>query len=310
MSHEITANDHMVSGNGILPWHRIGCVVSGLITAKDALEKAKLNWTVSKQPIYTGDMKQIEDNYAMVRDDINLPLGIVGNRYTAIQNINGLDILDPIIGNDAVYETAGSLRGGKIVWFLAKLNKEYFLRHNDDRMNQYCLIYLSHDGTKPVSVRFTNVRCVCSNTVSAALRGAKAEFSIRHTTNYKDKISQAHQILKLADAHAQEFSKLMLELDSEPISTKEAVNKLEFIFPGEGTRVENTRNEVFSLFVKGIGNNGRTKADLLNGVTQYTTHERSTRVHEGNNEAEMKFESTMLGTGLKIQERALEVIMN
>jgi phage/plasmid-like protein (TIGR03299 family) len=299
MAHEITKDDYMVSGNNVLPWHKLGLVVSGLLTARDALEKAKLNWEVKKEKIYTGDMVEIPDNFVMMRADTNKPLGIVGNRYSPIQNIDGLDILDPVIGKDAVYETAGSLRGGKIVWFLAKLSKEYFLRGKDDRMNQYCLVYLSHD-----------VRCVCMNTVSAAIRGSKAEVNIRHTANYKDKISQAHEILKLADKHAQEFSSLMQNLDREVISPKDALKKLEFIFPGEGKRAENTRVEVFNLFNSGIGNSGRTKADLLNGITQFTTHERSTRVHEGVDEAEMKFESTMMGTGLKIQERALEVLMN
>lgn len=310
MSHEITSSDHMVSGNNIVPWHGLGQVVSGLITAKDALEKAHLNWEVRKEKVYTGDMQEIPDNFVMMRGDTNTPLGIVGNRYTPINNIAGLDILDPVIGNDAVYETAGSLRGGKIVWFLAKLTKEYFLRGNDDRMNQYCLIYLSHDGTKPVSVRFTNVRVCCANTISAAIKGARAEINIRHTANYKDKVSQAHEILKLADKHAQEFSNIMANLDLQPLSKVETEKKLELIFPGEGTRVENVRDEVYSLFKNGKGNNGSTRADLLNGITEYITHKRSTRVHEGNDEKEMRFESTMLGSGLKIQERALEVLMN
>ena len=269
-----------------------------------------MNWEVRKEKIYTGDMKEIPDNFVMVRGDTNESLGIVGNRYTPIQNVDGLDILDPVIGNDAVYETAGSLRGGKIVWFLAKLNKEYFLRGNDDRMNQYCLVFLSHDGSKPVSVRFTNVRVVCNNTLSAAIHGAKAEVTIRHTRNYKDKVAQAHEILKLADKHAQEFSNIMQSLESQPIGMKDALRKLEFIFPGEGTRVENTRAEVFNLFIGGKGNEGKTRADLLNGVTEYTTHHRSTRVHEGADEKEMRFESVMLGSGLKLQERALEVILN
>ncbi len=310
MSHEITENDHMVSGNNVLPWHKLGTVVDGLITAKDALEKAKLNWKVKKEKIYTGDMVEIPDNFVMVREDTHKSLGIVGNRYTPIQNVDGLDILDPVIGNDAVYETAGSLRGGKIVWFLAKLNKQYFLRHNDDRMNQYCLVFLSHDGTKPVSVRFTNVRCVCMNTVSAAIRGAKAEVNIRHTANYKDKVSQAHEILKLADKHAQEFSTLMMNLDRMPLSRVETEKKLEFIFPGEGTRVENIRNEVYSLFKNGKGNNGSTRADLMNGITEHITHHRSTRVSEGGDEKEMRFESVMMGSGLKVQERALQVLMD
>jgi hypothetical protein len=91
---------------------------------------------------------------------------------------------------------------------------------------------------------------------------------------------------------------------------KDALRKLEFIFPGEGTRVENTRAEVFNLFIGGKGNEGKTRADLLNGVTEFVTWNRSSRIHKGVNEDEMKFESLMLGTGLKIQERALEVITN
>ena len=59
MAHEITANDHMVSGSNVTPWHGLGTIVAGNLTAAEAVKAAKLDWDVSQEPVFDGDMLNI-----------------------------------------------------------------------------------------------------------------------------------------------------------------------------------------------------------------------------------------------------------
>ena len=309
MSSEIISGvDHMVSGHGITPWHKLGTVVDGALTAEQALIQAKLDWNVVKKKIQVAGGKPFPHNFAICREDNGDPLGIVGTRYTPIQNTDGLSILDPVIGQDACYETAGSLRGGKIVWFLASLKKEYFLSGKTaDSMKQYFLVYLSHDGTKPVTVRFVSTRVVCMNTLTAAVGEARAMVVIRHTKNFQDKVAEAHRIVGLADKHAQEYIKVYNQLQSVKMTEKEAGQFTEVWMPGEGKRVTNTRTQLVNLFRKGQGNEGKTRVDMLNAVTEYLSHEKPVRAKRG---GEARFETNMMGYGIGMQSSAIDLLLN
>ena len=82
------------------PWHRIGNVTEGALTSSEAIVKAGLDWTVTLNPIFTtgtgGLAQAITDHFATVRDVDDTVLGVVGNRYTPIQNIECFDFLDTV----------------------------------------------------------------------------------------------------------------------------------------------------------------------------------------------------------------------
>lgn len=310
----------MVSGNGMVPWHKLGTVVSGLLTAEECLIMAKLGFEVEKTPLYymfNGQPVTAEDAFGIIRKDTGAFLGKVGARYTPIQNRDGLDILDPVIGKEAHYETAGSLFGGKIVWFLARVGEDWTVA--GDTFKQYILIYLSHDGTRPVTARFVTVRVVCYNTLSAAISGVKAQVSIRHTKNFRDKVEEAHRVMKLRSIHAREFEKAMEKLAAEKIGERATWSFLNALIPSEEKQErysaepagpERARNAIFDLFRAGRGNTGKTRYDLLNGVTEYVDHARATRIHGNTDTAEMRFEATQLSSGAGMKERALELLLN
>ena len=264
----------------------------------------------SRRPIQVAGGKTIPNHFATVREDTNDVLGVVGKIYTPIQNTDGLDILDPVIGTEAAYETAGSLRGGKIVWFLASMKKDYFLGSKDDKMKQYFLVYLSHDGSKPVSVRFVNTRVVCMNTLSAATNETPSLVTIRHTSNYASKVEQVHKIVGLADKHAQEFEKIFAQLSKQKMSETAARDFTKEIFPGEKKQSRDMQDQLFTLFKSGIGNEGKTRADALNACTQYVSHEKRVRAKTAEGIASARFENAMFGYGLTIEQKALELLLN
>ena len=118
-----------------IPWHKIGEITEGALSSQEAIVKAGLDWTVSTRPIATFESPDIparidnlipvEDFWATVRDTDDSVLGVVGNRYTPIQNLECFDFLDTVMDDStAKYETAGSLYGGKVVWMMINLGKD------------------------------------------------------------------------------------------------------------------------------------------------------------------------------------------
>ena len=57
--------------------------------------------------------------------------------------------------------------GGRKVWALAKLPGDYYIA-NDDRVYNYILVTIAHDGSMHFTAMHTSVRVVCQNTLSMA----------------------------------------------------------------------------------------------------------------------------------------------
>ena len=157
------------------PWHRIGKVTEDALTSAEAITEAELDWEVELRGLYTDEVflgghkkiMEVPDAFATVRNSDNKVLGVVGNRYTPIQNIECFDFLDTVLDDSSArYETAGSLYGGKIVWMLVNLGKDIVV--GEDRTVPYLLLTNSHDGSTAIKGMTTPIRVVCANTLSLA----------------------------------------------------------------------------------------------------------------------------------------------
>ena len=104
------------------PWHGLGTEVSEAPNSEDALRFAGLDWNVRQENIFNARGGIIKGFKANVRDSDDSVLGVVGDRYKVVQNIDAFKFTDDLIGGDVRYETAGSLRDGKQIWLLAKMH--------------------------------------------------------------------------------------------------------------------------------------------------------------------------------------------
>lgn len=208
MAHGITRNDTMFSAGGETPWHGLGQVINKkALTAEEAIVAAKLGWEVEKRPLFTSslgngdplidlsnpEIMPVTGEWAMVRKDTNAILGVCGDRYVPVQNIEGFTFFDAIVSNkEAIYHTAGSLHGGGRVWILAKLPGEIKVI-GDDITEKYVLIAMSHDGKSAIVIKTTPIRVVCANTLGWALEANQGagNYSIRHTATAGEKIAKA-----------------------------------------------------------------------------------------------------------------------
>ncbi len=192
------------------PWHGLGTKVMEAPASKEALELAGLDWKVTQEPIYTNLGERIEGYRANIRDVDRKPLGVVTDRYKVVQNQEAFAFTDSLLKEGVRYETAGSLQGGRRIWLLAHMPREYMIM--GERFSPYLLFSNTHDGSGAVKVALTPIRVVCQNTLNLALTTAKRSWSMMHTGNIQGKIQEAKETLLLAedymDSLGQEFESL------------------------------------------------------------------------------------------------------
>jgi phage/plasmid-like protein (TIGR03299 family) len=277
---------------GRVPWHKLGTKVEGdAMTAAEAIEAASMDWTVATHEVFAhvphadglgGYYAKADGRMATFREDTGTILGIVGNRYHVIQNTEAFSAFDAIVGaGDAIYQTVGTLWGGRKLWILAKLTAGRYTLDNGDALESYILLDNSHDGTTALRMRLTQVRVVCSNTLSMAT-GKRASFYARHTAGINSKISQARDLLGLNAVYMERFVEQCNQVAEEAFdaSEMEALTRhLLDLDPDKGLDdqygIKTDAGEAMnSLFSSGVGNKGETRWDAFNAVTEYLDYSR------------------------------------
>lgn len=179
---------------GETPWHGLGTKVDEAPTSADAIRLAGLDWDVVQAPVSVGGV-EVKDFRANVRSTDGKVLGITSDRYVPVQNREAFDFTDGIVGGDVRYETAGSLREGKLVWLLARLGGRKIV---GDDVEQYLTFVTGHDGKTPVRVLDTSTRVVCANTLALAVHGARRIWTFEHASGVHDKLREASETVRRA----------------------------------------------------------------------------------------------------------------
>ncbi|MBA4188257.1 MAG: hypothetical protein C0467_09655, partial [Planctomycetaceae bacterium] len=174
MAHEIdtTTGNAAVFTVGQPPWHRLGVTVAEAQTSEEAIKLAGLNWGVEQWSVvarHAGLERAVTGRVANVRSDTGAVLGVVSNGYRVFQNKSAFDFFDAMVQEKlAIFETAGSLKGGRQVWMLARLPKT-LRAAGEDEIRPYVLLTNSHDGCRALRMIPTTIRVVCANTLNLAL---------------------------------------------------------------------------------------------------------------------------------------------
>lgn len=209
-------------------WHKLGTVTDNALTAEEALRIAYLDTPVTKQPCFAwigGEYVEVSDKWVTgaphpKKPEVWRPFGVVGNGYEVVQNIEQFEILDAIRDeSNAVYETAGSMNDGRVVFITMKL-PETLQFNEQDSVDLYLLAQNSHDGTKAFTLAVTPVRVVCQNTLTLALNSAKRTFSLKHTRNVKHRITEARDALGLTFAYVEEFEMAVQRMIEQPMTDR------------------------------------------------------------------------------------------
>jgi len=286
---------------GERPWHGLGTQVLDMQTSEEALVKAGLNWEVEKKKLFinadgddSGPFWEVEGNFSIVRKTDGRALGVVGSRYVPFQNRDAFKWFDELVGSkEAIYETAGSLRGGKIVWIMSKLPNH--IGWSDDPIEQWLVLSNSHDGSRQVSVMATPIRVVCLNTLNTGIHRASAFFEMRHTSRISvETIIDARKVLGTVTRYFEELDGVLHLLKSYSMGEQEIHRYIYNLFPiktkdqptpdaeGEaedfefGPNVQKYINKILELMETGKGSDisgvSGSAYGGFNAVTEFVDH--------------------------------------
>jgi len=216
---------------GSSPWG-IGEIVSNDLSPQQMMEKAGVDWKVEKVPTYAdfNGEKIPTGMEALVRDSDNKILTQVGKNWEPCQNETAFEFFNEYcLEGDMEMSTAGSLKGGKMVWALAKV-KESFDVLKGDQIDSYLLFSNPHEYGKSIDMRFTPIRVSCMNTLAMALKGtAITGAKLNHR-----KVFDANHVkttLGLAHEKFEQYKELSQFLASKKFSAESLIEYYNEVFP-------------------------------------------------------------------------------
>lgn len=285
------------------PWHGLGVRVAGALSSGEALEASGLDWNVIQRDVYTEGGILVPGFKANVRDSDNEVLGIVSGRYRVVQNKEAFAFTDRLLGEGVCYETAGSLNGGRKVWVLARMPREYIML--GDRVSPYMVFSNTHDGSGAVRVAMTPVRVVCNNTLNLALRSAPRSWSADHTSRVQDRIGEAEASLFMAEEYMDALGKEAERLCKMKMTDRQVLEFMDMLLPSDESMGSQQKNNIRKL-KEGLKARYFDAPDLkevpkgayrfINAVSDFATHSRPLR--ESANYRENLFSKVMDGNAL------------
>ena len=310
------------------PWWDMGFKVEDhAMTSEEILHKALLNWKVEQHPVYVHRVvenpdgsnvvvhQQVEGQVANCRSDNHDILGTVSEKYKVVDNSEAFDFVDSLHMDGIIkYESAGSLKGGKFVWMLAKMPQEFEVVAGD-KLEQYILFTTAHDGSRAVRVLPTSVRVVCWNTLSLATANESKGLSIRHKGNIMEKLDDARKCIMTAQAKFDGFHTTARKLTTVKFDIEQLRGMTELLFPREkgknDTRRAKARAAIMAAFTddpQNIDGVRGTAWAAFNAITQYVDHNSGYKGSNTAERAEARMDSVLLGANSRLKANALDVM--
>lgn len=243
MSHEV---ETMAYNKVELPWHGLGFPVEGNLTPMQMAKAAKVDWTVSKHKafIMVKGKKLFTGQESVVRDDNHKILTNVSPEWEIRQNKDAFKFFQEYCKKGQMsMETAGSLKEGRIVWALAKINKSFKLFNGKDLIESYLLFTNPHLWGYATSVSLTNIRVVCKNTLNLSLSSGTKDKIIKVNHRAEFNAEEIKTTLGLSAKKLGQYQEVAELLSTRKASKEDIVEYFKTLFPVL-TQKENSEKEM------------------------------------------------------------------
>ena len=297
-------------GNGERAWHGMGVVTDGTLPAREAFETADALFTVEKRelqlPVYGHGQVILKPTgtFGVVRTDTQTLLGVVSKQYEIVQNDSLLRMAE-FIREEVDMDSVVVLADGAKVAFTASLRGAETDIVPGDTVKRRIVGYLGHDGKTGCGAKFTNIRVVCQNTLTAALAENGSHSSITHKNGANgnfdaliNSIDVARQDFVTECELMREFSRASMRLQG----FDEFVDKVYNIDEGQVFR---KRDKLRDAFLRGYGSDFAPASiwNAVNAITQIETSTRGTTAAKGR----AQFARGTFGVGAQISKKAFAV---
>lgn len=319
MAHEIENNNAFYVSKPA--WHGLGEVLTGAPTIEEAWNLAYPHHLIElpvKASITSddGEHSVLMDNYkAIIRDD-GKQIAVVNKTFETVQPMEVLEEFRPLLESGLVtLETGMSLREGRQMAVLAKINNAESDIVKGDSVKGYFLIATGFDGSMKICMSQTNTRVVCANTLAIAIggKGQNADHRFKHTKNVRvrmgnvvdqvkraieafNKNVEAYKVLasKKVTRMAQEtYIKHVFLTDSEKTGDTEVSTKKENIIGEVINLIDTQKGLELVPAIRG------TAWQAYNAVSEYVTHD------YGRN-ADTRLQAQYFGDSAKLNTLALQ----
>jgi phage/plasmid-like protein (TIGR03299 family) len=340
MAHELDMSTGKAAialrGGKSTAWHGLGQEIKDGDSIQTIMKKAGLAWEVLTAKVtYTDDEGHehtVPDMKVNFRADTKAPLGVVSqSKFNIVQPKEVLEFFrDFLSDNRMQMETAGALKGGKIIWALAKLGKDYaHVLPGKDKIDGYFRLQTGFDsrqaqnGTNGVG---TTIRQVCANTMRMIDTQESANiYRIPHSTVFDAQalkkavglLGAQHKVtadffneLIKRKVNAEERRRFFVEgifnydmadydkvVDGKPVisgRTKNAIGQLEAAFAnGPGAGLKSAKDTAFGL---------------LNAVTFWVDHEATAIDKYEDGKERARLASAWFGLGERTKRDAMVAV--
>jgi phage/plasmid-like protein (TIGR03299 family) len=297
---------------GKTPWHGLGQSLTEGATIEEWTREAGLAYTVKESPVLFRTEAATEPEVftgrkVLHRSDTGGALAVVSDGYHVVQPAEVMGFFEKLVQLGGFQlETAGALSHGKRVWALASVGAGADVV-DGDTVKPYLLLGTSYDGTMATVAKFTTIRVVCNNTITAAVADQSAAVRVLHSERFD--ADRVRLELGIVADNWERFLVQSRKLAAVPMAEAEAdafVAELLKPYHSSTLAVADTRayKRIMQLFRgASIGNDlaGATRWGMLNAVTELVDHERGRSDNT-------RLESAWFGTGAAMKTRALELL--
>lgn len=297
---------------GATAWHKLGEEAPEGSDLPQWMHASRTNYEVTKVPAFVESIReirgadgevidavtgpaQIPGGYATIRTDTGGVLGMVGERYTPLQNRDAFAVLEPLLDSGlAELETMGALHDGADVFGTVRFNlTDPRVRALDGRIMPYAIITNNHTGKHAVRMFMTMIRVVCQNTLQMATGAARNRgiVKIKHTRTVAQRtVEEAETLFNMFNGAAGETAELWARLQNRMIDAGEfRAAVLDVLSPlpdaekyGDSpkfdsmvAKAEERRAELTALWRNGKGHTGEPSAwYAYNGAVESIDHNR------------------------------------
>ena len=301
-------------GNGEAAWHGQGVVTQGTLPAREAFETADALFTVEKRELYYVNddachNKEVplwfpSESFAVVRTDTQALLGVVSRQYEIVQNDSLLRMAE-FIREEVDMDCVIVLSDGAKVCFTATLRGAETDIVPGDTVKRRIVGYLGHDGKTGCGAKFTNIRVVCQNTLTAALGESGAHSSITHKNGANNNFDA---LISSIDVARQDFvteCELMREFSRVSMGHDAFCDFADEVYNIDESQVFRKRDKLRQAFLNGYGSEFAPYSLWagINAITQVETSTRGTTASK----SRAQFARGTFGAGAQISKKAFAV---
>lgn len=280
-----------------------------------AMEAADHNFTVKTVPLMLPDGQECPTHVATVREDTGAFLGAVGRGYQVVQPRSFYELAHGMIAEipGATIDKALTMKGGAVMGLSIHIDTREFLPGDPTQLDM--VMMTSFNSDKPLMGRAISHRWICTN----QLPSSTALFTMKHTRFVEHRLDTALKMLGFYAKELDTFDNQMRRLTKARFGDDRAVEWFGSLLPKAKTErsqsiVSNQTASFVNLLHHGKGTEipgvRGSAYGALNALTEYVNHERPTRVKEGRDAEEVRYEAVNFGSGDVLMQRGKKALLD